>query len=104
MTSKIGQTVTITETGKTGIITFDRGTAIMVKIDGKDESYPVEMTNLYFDKAPYQAQFAQASYTGKPVAIDHYVVECHRSDCSLDNVTEYAMPDGTLKVIRSHTF
>lgn len=50
--------------------------------------------------------FAEAARTGKPVVLDHYTDECNdrREECDLDNVTVYAMPDGSTKTERSHTW
>ncbi len=53
-----------------------------------------------------QAKFAEAKRTGKRVEIRSWMVNCNdpREQCSLDHVTEYAMPDGTTKIERQHTW
>lgn len=50
--------------------------------------------------------FAKAARTGQPVIIDSYSDECNdpREECDLDQVTVYAMPDGSTKTTRSHTW
>jgi len=52
------------------------------------------------------AIFAQARETGQPVVLRSYSDDCDdpNEECSLDNVTEYAMPDGKIKTVRSHTW
>jgi len=50
--------------------------------------------------------FATAKATGKKQEIKHYMADCNdpREECSLDVVTVYAMPDGTEKTERMHTW
>ena len=50
--------------------------------------------------------FAVAKETGKKQEIKHYMAECNdpREECSTDVVTIYAMPDGTEKTERMHTW
>lgn len=50
--------------------------------------------------------FAIAKETGKKQEIKHYMAECNdpREECSIDVVTIYAMPDGTEKTERMHTW
>jgi hypothetical protein len=50
--------------------------------------------------------FAKAKETGEKQKISSWFEPCndHNEDCDLDNITEYAMPDGTRKTIRSHTY
>jgi len=50
--------------------------------------------------------FATAKETGKKQYIKHYMADCNdpREECSLDVVTIYAMPDGTTKTERQHTW
>lgn len=52
------------------------------------------------------AKFAEAKATGKAVAIKTWSEECDGSteECDIDNVTIYAMPDGTKKTTRSHSW
>lgn len=58
------------------------------------------------EKETRDALFAQAKSTGKPVQIRRYSDDCDdpREECSLDNVYEYAMPDGSIKTERYHTW
>ena len=51
-------------------------------------------------------RFAQAKRTGKPVEIRSWTAECNdpHEQCSLDIITEYAMPDGTIRTDREHTW
>lgn len=53
-----------------------------------------------------QAKFDEAKATGQPVVLRKWTVECNdeHEDCSLDAITEYAMPDGTVNTKRVHTY
>lgn len=53
-----------------------------------------------------QAKFAEAKRTGERVELRSWMDDCNdpREQCSLDHVTEYAMPDGTTKIERQHTW
>lgn len=50
--------------------------------------------------------FDTAHRTGHKQVLDSYTDECNdpREECSVDNVTVYAMPDGSTKTVRSHTW
>jgi hypothetical protein len=50
--------------------------------------------------------FEEAKRTGKPVIIAEWSDECNDPDeeCDIDNITKYAMPDGSTKIERSHTW
>lgn len=50
--------------------------------------------------------FSEAKRSNRPAILDQYTAECNdpREECSLDNVTVYAMPDGSTKITRSHTW
>ncbi len=50
--------------------------------------------------------FDIARRTGQKQVLDNYTDECNdpREECSLDSVTVYAMPDGSTKTVRSHTW
>jgi hypothetical protein len=52
------------------------------------------------------AKFDEAKRTGKRVELRSWMDDCNdpREQCSLDHVTEYAMPDGTTKIVRQHTW
>ncbi len=50
------------------------------------------------------AKIAEAKQTGQRIELETYSCECHEPDCSLDIVTVYAMPDGTTKTDRQHTW
>lgn len=52
------------------------------------------------------AKFQQAKETGKPVVLARGSDECDGTvdECSLDIITVYAMPDGSTKTTRTHTF
>ena len=58
------------------------------------------------EKAEYDAKFAEAKETGKPVKLESYTVDCNDSyrDCSCDNIVTMAMPDGTTKTNRIHCY
>ncbi len=53
-----------------------------------------------------QAKFEEAKETGKPVEVQRYTTDCNnpRKECSTDIITIYAMPDGTTKETRTHTY
>jgi hypothetical protein len=53
-----------------------------------------------------QVKFAEAKRTGERVELRSWMADCNdpREQCSLDHVTEYAMPDGTTKIVRQHTW
>jgi ribosomal protein L9 len=57
-------------------------------------------------EAARQAKFTEAKETGKPVVLRHYMDECNdpHEECDLDSITIYAMPDGSEKTTRSHTW
>jgi hypothetical protein len=53
------------------------------------------------------ARIAEARATGQPVPLRSWSEPCcerGRLDCDVDNLTEYAMPDGTTRVERIHTY
>lgn len=53
-----------------------------------------------------EAKFTEAKNTGKPVLLRKWTDECcdPGEECNLDLVTQYAMPDGTTKTERQHTW
>jgi hypothetical protein len=55
--------------------------------------------------AEREARIAQAREAGRPVEIDRWTEECdgEESECNLDIVVRYAMPDGSLSTRRTHT-
>lgn len=57
-------------------------------------------------EAAKAAKFAQARETGEPVILYQWSEPCNdpKEECSVDNLTEYAMPDGSTKVERHHTW
>lgn len=57
-------------------------------------------------EAERAAKFAEARETGKPVILAKWSEDCDdlEEECSMDIVTEYAMPDGSTKRKRSHTW
>jgi hypothetical protein len=52
------------------------------------------------------AAFAEAKRTGEPQPLESWMAPCGSRgvECSTDFVCEYAMPDGTAKIERQHTF
>jgi hypothetical protein len=58
------------------------------------------------EKAEKQAKFDEAKTTGKPVELKRYTAECNdpQEECNMDIVTVYAMPDGSTKTVRMHTW
>lgn len=53
-----------------------------------------------------KGKFDMARETGKPIILNSWMEDCNdpREDCSTDVVTLYAMPDGTRKTKRQHTW
>lgn len=51
-------------------------------------------------------KFEEAKTTGKPVELSRYTTGCNdpHEDCDLDVVVSYAMPDGSVKTERHHTW
>lgn len=58
------------------------------------------------EKERIEALFAKARETGEKQVIEQYSVPCNvpEEDCDIDIVTIYAMPDGTRKTERHHTW
>ena len=50
------------------------------------------------------AIYAEAARTNQPVILREYEQECDQPDCSFDMMTVYAMPNGTTKTTRTHTW
>lgn len=50
--------------------------------------------------------FAKAKETGERVPLRSWSEECDGSEeeCDVDNLTEYALPDGRKKIVRSHCY
>ena len=50
--------------------------------------------------------FAEAKRTNHPVVIKQWSEGCDHSveECDIDNLTQYAMPDGSTKTTRSHSY
>jgi len=57
-------------------------------------------------EAALQAKFTEAKQTGKPVEISRWMADCNdpNEECSMDVMNEWAMPDGTVKTTRQHTW
>lgn len=57
-------------------------------------------------KERIEALFAKARETGEKQVIEQYSVPCNNpeEDCDIDIITVYAMPDGTRKTERHHTW
>ncbi len=58
------------------------------------------------EKESIERIFAEAKRTGDQQVLDSYSAECNdpREECDIDSVTVYAMPDGSRKTVRSHTW
>lgn len=56
------------------------------------------------DLAAEQALFAKAKQTGEKQLLRKYTQSCDEEDCSLDEIMVFAMPDGTRKISRIHTY
>lgn len=48
----------------------------------------------------------KAKETGKPVLVKQYTTDCDGSevDCSMDKITEYVLPDGSIQRQRTHLY
>jgi len=57
-------------------------------------------------EAELAAKFAEAKQSGKPVEISRWMADCNdpNEECSVDVMTELAMPNGTVKTTRQHTW
>jgi len=57
-------------------------------------------------EAERKAKFEEAKRTGKPVELSRFSVECNDPDeeCDVDIIITYAMPDGSIKEKREHTW
>ena len=55
-------------------------------------------------KLQLEAKFKEAKETGKRVLVSKKTAPCNEPDCSLDEIYTYAMPDGSLKEERIHTY
>lgn len=53
-----------------------------------------------------QEKFEEAKRTGEKVLLQKWTEPCNdpKEECSLDAITQYAMPDGTVKTVRHHTW
>lgn len=53
-----------------------------------------------------EEKFKQARETGEKVELERWSAECDdpSADCDLDIIVKYAMPDGTTKIERYHTY
>jgi hypothetical protein len=51
-------------------------------------------------------KFEAAKTTGERQVLRSYIADCNdpKEECSTDIVTVYAMPDGTTKTVRNHTW
>ena len=67
-------------------------------------SADMEKSNI--ENAKVDAIFEKAEVTGERQILSSWNCECNdpKEECSLDIVTEYAMPDGTTKTVRNHTW
>ena len=63
-------------------------------------------TNAEIKQKKIDAIFAKAKETGEKQELYRYSDDCDDEDesCDIDIVTEYAMPDGTVEIIRTHTW
>jgi len=57
-------------------------------------------------QAEIAAKFDEAQKTGEPVLLRKWTEDCNdpKEECSVDIIYEYAMPDGTTKLERHHTW
>lgn len=100
---KFGRTLLI-ENGKNFTFTLDQAEQYALPILEKQAT-------LKFDQEmkKYQSQtnaFTQAKQTNQPVEIKKWSEECDGStdECDIDNVIEYAMPNGSTTTKRYHTY
>ena len=65
-----------------------------------------EIERIEKEIAKTKAKFEEARKNGKPVEIRHFSTGCSdpKEECSMDIVTVWAMPDGTQKETRVHTW
>ena len=72
--------------------------------------YPISVLpawqKMHAKKLDLEAKFREARETGKRVLISKQTEECkgEEEECSVDIVYTFAMPDGTVKIERIHTY
>ena len=87
-------------------MTYEEYQAIVELANKKKREKEKRVKNEVKDlREKYQSSFELAEELGEPVVIVYYTEECSDPDrdCDLDTVTKYAMPDGSIKVVRNHT-
>ena len=72
----------------------------------KEEKEKQEAEKKAEEEAKINEKFAEAKITGKPVQIRKWSEHCNspKEECSMDILTEFALPDGTTKITRTHTW
>ena len=74
-----------------------------------EETAKAEATKKAQKEAQHKAReklFQQAAETGKPVILHQYQAPCNdpNEECDVDDVVVYAMPDGSTKTVRNHSW
>jgi hypothetical protein len=64
------------------------------------------MCNKQKEQERIDSLFARAKETGKEQLISQWSEGCNnpKEECNLDIVCKWAMPDGTIKITRDHTW
>ena len=79
-----------------------------IKVEGKARREAREKAaKIQAEKeASIKAKFAEAKESGKPILLEDHSEGCSdpNEECSLDIVSKWAMPDGTTKTTRQHTW
>ena len=72
----------------------------------EDAKIAAETARVEAEESKVATAKAEAAATGKPVEIRHFSCGCNdpREECDLDIVTEWAQPDGSVRVTRVHTW
>ena len=71
-----------------------------------EEKFNKERERKMLEAKTRRDKFSEAKRTGKPVVIKQWSEECNdpNEECDIDNVYVYAMPDGSTKKERHHTW
>ncbi|MGP4107960.1 hypothetical protein [Virgibacillus sp. L01] len=90
--------------------TFFRRITVRLHLSSRDNpenriSYLPVLAEKKKDVAKREAKMKESKQTGEKAAIRRWQENCNNSrmDCDLDNMTEFALPDGTTKNERRHT-
>lgn len=87
------------------VFSMDKNRYIALKQE-KEQQQQVEKDLLIRKEQEMKVKFDQAKETGQPVFIKSWTAMCNdpKEECNTDIISQYAMPDGTTKTKRDHTW